>query len=173
MRACGLRLNSPQHNTGKKVGKETVVSIPEVPVAQWIEQRFPKPPMQVRFLPGIPGHRLFFLHTGPILRFLMAKHPKFPEAYFANASQTDAEIRGTITLISPRQARVARDICVTHCPHARGGIISCSTIGEDGVAHMSVDRRPQWPKWRQRAIARLFNAPCKVTWDAIFARRSR
>lgn len=105
----------------------------------------------------------------------MTKPREFPEVTYGNTGQTAQGIDGWISLRNPAQGAVDRAsrICETLCPHftGEGGKIECSGIGSAGNAHIRVERSARREKWLRFRVARLFNAPCKVTYDAILKKR--
>lgn len=104
----------------------------------------------------------------------MTKPPEFPEVSYGNASQTARVIEGWISLRNPGQFERARTICEMFCPHMKaGGDIECSGVGSAGNAHIQVKRSERRQKWLRLRVARAFNAPCHVTYDAILKKRRK
>jgi|GEM_PF-861588 hypothetical protein len=104
----------------------------------------------------------------------MALKPEFPAASFQHVSQSTALIEGLVVLDNKRYLRTAQSMCENFCPHRNHmGSVSCTGIGEEGTAIVSVKRSQSRIAWVRARVARAFNAPCKVTYDAIVRTRAR
>lgn len=104
----------------------------------------------------------------------MSKPPEFPEVTYRNTSQTAHSIEANISLRNLRQAERARTICELFCPHMREGAdIDCSGIDSAGNAYIRVERSQRGKKWLRLRVARSFNAPCHVTYDAILKKKRK
>lgn len=99
---------------------------------------------------------------------------KFPAVTFQNISQTATRIDATISLINAGKAENAGGICREKCELFKGRKVRCSGIDASGVANIAVQLespKPRRPTWFRLRVARLFDAPCGVTFDKIKKQR--
>lgn len=104
----------------------------------------------------------------------MAVIPEFPQVTFEPVKQDKTHVEGRIALVRPqRTGQRAISICERFCPHkSSGGTISCSGMDEHGQATIAVTLTTRREKWLKFRIARAFQAPCKVTYDAITKKKA-
>lgn len=104
----------------------------------------------------------------------MIRRPEFPAVSFRNLSHSTTQFEGEVVLDNTRHLRRAQSICENFCPHFNGqGSIDCTGIGEQGNAVVRVKRSQSRIRWVRMRVARAFNAPCNVTYDAIVNTRKK
>lgn len=104
----------------------------------------------------------------------MAVIPEFPQVTFEPIKQDKTHVEGRIALVRPqRTGQRAISICERFCPHKQStGPIACTGMDEAGHATISVTLSSRREKWLKFRVARAFQAPCKVTYDAIAKKKA-